>query len=252
MKSINTLKLIAVCIILTRATAAFSSGNHTGGHAHAEESIGNAGDAAKVSRTVTVDMSDAMRFTPSSITVKQGETIRLIAKNSGAIKHEMVLGSEKELKEHNEVMKKNPEMEHADANMMTVAPGKTAEIIWQFTKAGKVNFACLQPGHYDAGMKGIVTVRDGSMPSAEVKKQAPTVAEPGAMTEGEIRKVDMDNKKITIKHGEIKNLDMPGMTMVFQVKDDAMLNRVKAGDKVRFTAEKMGGAMVVTDIQAAK
>nr|WP_295773757.1 copper-binding protein [Rhodoferax sp.] len=71
------------------------------------------------------------------------------------------------------------------------------------------------------------------------------------MTEGEIRKVDMDNKKITIKHGEIKNLDMPGMTMVFQVKDDAMLSRVKAGDKVRFTAEKMGGAMVVTDIQAS-
>ena len=98
MKTINTLKLIAACVILTRATAAFASGNHAGGHAHVEESIGKAGDAAKVSRTVTVDMSDAMRFTPSSITVKQGETIRLIAKNSGAIKHEMVLGSEKNSK----------------------------------------------------------------------------------------------------------------------------------------------------------
>lgn len=72
------------------------------------------------------------------------------------------------------------------------------------------------------------------------------------MTDGEIRKVDMDNKKITIKHGEIKNLDMPGMTMVFQVKDAAMLDKVKAGDKVKFSADKIGGAIVVTDIQANK
>ena len=72
------------------------------------------------------------------------------------------------------------------------------------------------------------------------------------MTEGEIRKVDMANKKITIKHGEIKNLEMPGMTMVFQVKDPAMLDKVKAGDKIRFKAEKTGGAIVVTDIQPTK
>ena len=72
------------------------------------------------------------------------------------------------------------------------------------------------------------------------------------MADGEIRKVDMDNKKITIKHGEIKSLDMPGMTMVFQVKDPAMLSSVKTGDKVRFKAEKSGGAMVVTEIQPAK
>ena len=149
-------------------------------------------------------------------------------------------------------MKKNPEMEHADANMVTVAPGKTGEIIWQFTKAGKVNFACLQPGHYDAGMKGIVTVAGVSMAPVDTTKDSQSVAEPTALTEGEIRKVDLDNKKITIKHGEIKNLDMPGMTMVFQVKDDSMLSRVKAGDKVRFTAEKMGGAIVVTDIQPSK
>ena len=72
------------------------------------------------------------------------------------------------------------------------------------------------------------------------------------MADGEIRKVDMENKKITIKHGEIKNLEMPGMTMVFQVKDAAMLDKVKVGDKVRFAAEKSGGAIVVTDIQRAK
>ena len=72
------------------------------------------------------------------------------------------------------------------------------------------------------------------------------------MTDGEIRKVDKDTKKITIKHGEIKNLDMPGMTMLFQVKDAAMLDMVKPGDKVKFRAEKLGGGIVVTEIQVAK
>ena len=72
------------------------------------------------------------------------------------------------------------------------------------------------------------------------------------LTDGEVRKVDMEYKKITIKHGEIKNLDMPGMTMVFGVKDAALLDNIKAGDKVKFSAEKSGGAIVVTDIQLAK
>ena len=74
----------------------------------------------------------------------------------------------------------------------------------------------------------------------------------GAMTDGEVRKIDKENKKITLKHGEIKNLDMPGMTMVFQVKDPAMLDMVKAGDKVMFKAEKANGALVVTEIQPVK
>lgn len=73
-----------------------------------------------------------------------------------------------------------------------------------------------------------------------------------AMADGEVRKVDKDNKKITLKHGEIKNLDMPGMTMVFAVKDPAMLDMVKPGDKVMFKAEKSGGALVVTEIQPVK
>ncbi len=75
---------------------------------------------------------------------------------------------------------------------------------------------------------------------------------PADMADGEIRKVDKDTKKITIKHGEIKNLDMPGMTMVFQIRDTAMLDKVKTGDKVRFKAEKANGAIVVTEIQPAK
>ena len=74
----------------------------------------------------------------------------------------------------------------------------------------------------------------------------------GAMTDGEVRKIDKENKKITLKHGEIKSLEMPGMTMVFQVRDPAMLDMVKAGDKVMFKAEKANGALVVTEIQPVK
>ena len=138
------------------AISAIASGSHSGGHD--EEAIGKAGVASSVTRTVHINMTDDMGFHAPNIAVEQGETIRFVVKNSGQVKHEMVLGTDKELKEHAEAMKKNPEMEHADANMVTVAPGKTGEIIWQFTKAGKVDFACLQPGHYDAGMKGLVKV----------------------------------------------------------------------------------------------
>ena len=249
--------LIAIPSILLSLTA-IAAGNHSGGHDN--EAVGKPGVAAKVTRTVSVDMTDNMRFSAAKIDAKQGETIRFVVKNSGKVKHEMVLGTAKELKEHSEVMKKNPEMEHADANMVTVAPGKTGEIIWQFTKAGKVAFACLQPGHYDAGMKGVVKVsrnktgdsQGATMTTKEDTNKTMPVAGSTDMVDGEIRKIDTASNKITIKHGEIKNLDMPGMTMVFQVKDPAMLETVKTGDKVRFKAEKSGGAIVVTNIEKAK
>lgn len=150
--------LIAVLSILVFTSMAGASGNHAGGHGSGD-AIGQAGNPEKVTRTIAIDMADSMRFTPSTITVRQGETIRFIVRNSGKIPHEMVLGTEKELKEHYEVMKKHPEMEHADDNMVTVQPGKTGEIIWHFTKAGTVSFACLLPGHYEAGMKGAVKVK---------------------------------------------------------------------------------------------
>ncbi len=84
------------------------------------------------------------------------------------------------------------------------------------------------------------------------KPVAPSTQAAADTTEGEVRKVDMDAKKLTIKHGELKNLGMPGMTMVFQVKDPAMLDKVKPGDKVRFTVEKTGGAFTVTSLEASK
>jgi Cu/Ag efflux protein CusF len=89
-------------------------------------------------------------------------------------------------------------------------------------------------------------------PMATPAASKAAIAPASDMTDGEVRKVDKENKKITLKHGMIKNLDMPGMTMVFQVKDPALLDKVKAGDKVKFKAEQAGSALVVTDIQPAK
>ena len=156
----NTIKFIAACALLTGAGGSFAAGNHGGGHGpgHDGDTIGKPGVAANVTRTINVDMADAMRFTPNDIQVKQGETIRFVVKNSGKLSHEFVLGTTKDLKDHYEVMKKNPEMEHAEDNQVTVKPGKTGEVIWHFTKAVKVDFACLHPGHYDAGMKGNIKV----------------------------------------------------------------------------------------------
>ena len=254
--------------LVLQAPAVFAGGSHAGGHGQGDASaIGMPGQAASATRTVDVDMTDAMRFVPANVSVERGETVRFRVKNSGRLKHEFVLGTEGEIKEHYEVMKKNPEMEHADDNRVTVAPGKTGEVVWQFSQAGNVDFACLQPGHYDAGMKGMVSVADGK--ALSIIAQAPagpvqgggatapratpgTAATASDMTEGEVRKVDATAGKVTLKHAEIKNLDMPGMTMVFQVKDPAVLATLKAGDKVRFRAEKAGGALVVTDIRPAK
>lgn len=120
--------------------------------------FGQEGNPKKVSRTVKVDMTDNMRFVPADLAVKRGETVKFVVHNSGQLLHEMVLGTKEALEEHAELMKKFPEMEHADPNRITLAPGATGEIVWRFSKAGKIDFACLQPGHYDAGMKGVVDV----------------------------------------------------------------------------------------------
>ena len=121
--------------------------------------FGQEGNPKKVARTIKVDMADSMRFTPADVTVKRGETVKFVVHNGGQVLHEMVLGTKKAIAEHAELMKKFPDMEHSDPNMAHVKPGKSGEIVWQFTKAGEFQFACLQPGHFEAGMVGKVTVK---------------------------------------------------------------------------------------------
>lgn len=124
-----------------------------------DTAFGREGDPAKAIRTIRVDMSDAMRFTPADITVKRGETVKLVATNKGQVLHEMVLGTAEELQKHAETMRKFPGMEHDEPHMAHVKPGKSGEIVWQFTKPGEFRFACLIPGHFEAGMVGKVTVK---------------------------------------------------------------------------------------------
>ena len=123
-----------------------------------QKAFGREGDPKRVSRTVSVDMSDTMRFTPADLTVKQNETIRFRVKNSGKVMHELVLGTMQELKEHAELMKKHPGMEHDEAYMAHVEPGKTETLVWQFNKPGEFFYGCLVPGHFEAGMIGRVRV----------------------------------------------------------------------------------------------
>ena len=165
------LLLAAVLAVCTVSGNALASGAHAGGHGHGDDAIGVPGDATKVTRTIAVNMTDDMRFTPERISVRRGETIRFKVTNSGKLKHELVLGTKKALEEHYEAMKKFPEMEHDDENMITLAPAKTGEIVWRFSKSGKVDFACLQSGHYDAGMIGQVTVT-----AQEIARQKPGAA----------------------------------------------------------------------------
>jgi uncharacterized cupredoxin-like copper-binding protein len=120
---------------------------------------GIAGEPKAVKRTITIGMSDNMRFTPAKIDVRLGETIQFKIKNDGKIMHEFVIGTKKELDAHAAVMLKHPNMEHDEPYMAHVAPGKTGSIIWTFNRAGDFDFACLIAGHYQAGMVGKINVK---------------------------------------------------------------------------------------------
>jgi len=119
---------------------------------------GIAGKRAQVTRTITVDMSDAMRFAPDTLTVQEGDTVRFVVKNNGRMLHEMVIGTPDELARHAALMARFPNMEHDEPYMVHVDPGKTGEIVWHFNRAGSFEFACLIAGHYEAGMRGTITV----------------------------------------------------------------------------------------------
>ncbi|SDZ74378.1 Uncharacterized copper-binding protein, cupredoxin-like subfamily [Acidovorax soli] len=119
---------------------------------------GIAGDAQAVRRTITLRMNDDMRFTPSHIEVREGDTVRLRAENRGKVLHEIVLGTQAELAQHAQMMQKFPGMEHDEPHMAHVRAGRRGDIVWHFNRPGSFDFACLIPGHYQAGMTGTITV----------------------------------------------------------------------------------------------
>jgi uncharacterized cupredoxin-like copper-binding protein len=165
-----------------------ASGHGEGGHGKPEAvdyskaqeiPFGRAGNPKNAGRPIRVEMNDKMRFVvmapransrtdvapghrphamPGDIEVKRGETIRFVVRNDGVLMHEMVIGTMKELKAHADLMRKFPNMEHDEAYMAHVAPGKEGEVVWQFTRPGEFYYACLMPGHFEAGMFGKITV----------------------------------------------------------------------------------------------
>lgn len=129
-------------------------GDHMHHGARADQSAaGKPGKVSAVKRTIEVAMLDTMRFEPSSITVKAGETVRFVVENKGRLAHEFGIGTPEEQMQHAEVMKAMPDMKHDDPNVITVEPGQKKELIWHFTRAGTFEIACHVPGHYPAGMK---------------------------------------------------------------------------------------------------
>jgi uncharacterized cupredoxin-like copper-binding protein len=135
----------------------------TGALAHeGANPAGEVGDASKPSRTIEIVMNEAdgaMGFTPSLVTVARGEQVRFVIQNAGSLDHEFFLGDAEANRSHAAKMAAMPDMKHDDSNAKSVAPGGTATLTWRFSNAGEFEFACLIPGHYQAGMHGVVTVK---------------------------------------------------------------------------------------------
>lgn len=138
-------------------------------HAHGDKALamtgsaeqtdwGIAGKPAQATRTITIAMTDAMRFSPDSIAVQEGDTMRFVVRNQGRMLHEMVIGTPEALEKHAAMMARFPGMVHDEPYMVHVDPGKTGEIVWHFNRTGSFEFACLIAGHYQAGMRGTLAV----------------------------------------------------------------------------------------------
>jgi uncharacterized cupredoxin-like copper-binding protein len=161
MKPIKASWLMLSMVALSSAALAHEGADHGKKPAAVrkeQKAWGIAGDAKAARRTVQITMSDSMRFTPDSLVVNRGETVRLVFHNEGQQLHEFVLGTKSELEEHAALMVKFPNMEHDEPYMVHVPAGKTGQVIWTFNRAGDFDFACLIPGHYQAGMVGKISV----------------------------------------------------------------------------------------------
>jgi uncharacterized cupredoxin-like copper-binding protein len=164
--SMHRVPVVVAAVALAMASPAALA--HEGGKAGAAKKAlsthshpwGQQGDPAKAVRTITIDMADTMRFTPAEVKVKRGDTVKFVVRNGGKVMHEMVIGTEQELRSHAEIMKKHPGMEHDEPYMAHVKPGGREELAWTFTKAGSFMYGCLIPGHWEAGMKGSIVVTE--------------------------------------------------------------------------------------------
>lgn len=149
---------LSLCGSLALAHGNEDHTRHAGPAKKEQQPWGIAGDLKDARRTIMIAMTDDMRFTPPRIEVKQGETVRFVVRNKGKVLHEMVIGDRKTLDEHAALMARFPNMEHDEPYMAHVASGKEGTLVWNFNRAGDFDFACLIPGHYQAGMVGKIKV----------------------------------------------------------------------------------------------
>jgi uncharacterized cupredoxin-like copper-binding protein len=132
------------------------------GHDAEHFSAGQPGNPKRPARTIEVTMREdgkKMLFEPAHITVRKGEQVRFVLYNDGTESHEFVLATVAENRKHAELMKKFPHMEHDDPNAKRLTPFAKGELVWKFTKRGSFEFACLIPGHLEAGMHGTIDVK---------------------------------------------------------------------------------------------
>lgn len=157
------LALLSAVLMSTSAWAGAGPAGHGHHHDHgASFSAGKPGDPRKPTRVIEVRMAEGdgrMLFAPDRIEIRKGEQIRFVLRNDGALEHEFVLASTADNLVHAEAMKNAPEMAHDEPNAKRLAPGKTAEVVWRFTRAGRFEYGCLIPGHREAGMTGTVVVK---------------------------------------------------------------------------------------------
>lgn len=155
-------KIFAAILALTLSSASPAVLAHEGAHKATEAPYGEPGTPSAPSRDVIINMNEGdgtMSFKPERIEVKQGEQIRFVLQNDGELDHEFFFGTEREMTDHAGMMRAMPDMKHADANSMSVAPKSKGSLVWRFTKTGEFAFACLIPGHVEAGMKGVISVK---------------------------------------------------------------------------------------------
>ena len=151
-KTRKHLRQVVLLAAISYAAAAVAHEQH-GGY-----SAGEPGNPKKPAREIVVLMNE-MDYTPATIEVKRGEQIRFVIRNVGTEAHEFLLATTAENLKHGEAMKKNPDMEHDEPNGLRLAPKKSGEIIWKFTKAGTFEYSCLIPTHREFGMIGKVIVK---------------------------------------------------------------------------------------------
>jgi uncharacterized cupredoxin-like copper-binding protein len=133
-------------------------GARTPAPAAAAKEYGRPGNASTASRTVQLEITGKAGCNPAEIAAKQGETLKLIAKNASSVPQELAIGNAAELKSHAETVRKFPKMQGSQANRVSVKPGESAELVWQFTNAGQFIVACVPPGQFDAASAGKIVV----------------------------------------------------------------------------------------------